>query len=106
MGMLAIGPMLGWTRRRPLLALLLAPTLFALSAYGAQHMPRRGHANALKGVALAGLTTTVLPIASAGATFQPVITSGKFQGIISAHTPNGSRKVMCVPLALTGIVCP
>jgi hypothetical protein len=39
----------------------------------------------------AGFSTTELPIASAGASFQTAITSGKFQGTIAAHTPIGSR---------------
>ena len=39
----------------------------------------------------AGLSTTVLPIASAGASFQTAIMSGKFHGMIPAQTPIGSR---------------
>lgn len=38
--------------------------------------------------------TTVFPAASAGATFIENMTSGKFQGIISAATPYGSLTVM------------
>ena len=53
----------------------------------------------------AGLSTTVLPAASAGATFQEAIVSGKFHGVMSATTPSGSRKVMSTPPA-TGIVLP
>jgi hypothetical protein len=37
--------------------------------------------------------TTVLPHASAGATFHAVSSSGKFQGTIAATTPIGSRSV-------------
>ena len=37
-----------------------------------------------------GFTTTVLPAASAGPTFQVVSISGAFQGVISAATPAGS----------------
>jgi hypothetical protein len=62
--------------------------------------------SAESGVSVAGLTTAVLPMASAGATFQAVISSGKFHGTTSAHTPSGSRKVMAVPLFATGSVCP
>ena len=47
--------------------------------------------SAVSGVFDAGLSTTLLPIASAGASFQTAITSGKFQGMIPAHTPTGSR---------------
>ncbi len=41
----------------------------------------------------AGLTTTVLPQARAGAIFQLAMLVGKFQGMISAQTPIGSRSV-------------
>jgi len=47
-----------------------------------------------------------LPAASAGATFQEAIVSGKFQGTIRATTPTGSRRVKSRPGALTGIVSP
>ena len=65
----------------------------------------RSSSIALSGVSSAGLRTIVLPAASAGATFQEAITSGKFQGTISPTTPSGSRNVMSTPPA-TGIVCP
>src|SRR5678816_767161 len=39
----------------------------------------------------AGLSTTVFPNASAGAVFHSGIATGKFHGVISATTPNGSR---------------
>ena len=45
----------------------------------------------MSGVFEAGFSTHVLPIASAGASFQTAITSGKFQGMIPAQTPTGSR---------------
>ena len=44
---------------------------------------------AVSGVELAGLSTTVLPAASAGAIFQASISSGKFHGITWAATPSG-----------------
>ncbi|CAM5691595.1 hypothetical protein SANTM175S_07060 [Streptomyces antimycoticus] len=44
---------------------------------------------ALRGVVSAGLRTTVLPVASAGAIFQASISSGKFQGMIWPATPRG-----------------
>ena len=47
--------------------------------------------SAVSGVLDAGFRTQVLPIASAGASFQTAITSGKFHGMIPAHTPTGSR---------------
>ena len=50
-------------------------------------------ASAVSGVWLAGLMMTVLPHASAGATFHAVSSSGKFHGTIAATTPTGSRSV-------------
>ena len=44
------------------------------------------------GVCSAGLSTTQLPAASAGASFQQAISSGKFQGMIWPTTPSGSWK--------------
>lgn len=42
-------------------------------------------------VCSAGLRITVLPHASAGATLNAAMTSGKFHGMIWAHTPTGPR---------------
>ena len=44
------------------------------------------------GVCSAGLRTNALPAASAGASFQVAIRIGKFHGMISPTTPNGSWK--------------
>ncbi|MNV70395.1 hypothetical protein D3C71_1633610 [compost metagenome] len=44
------------------------------------------------GVCSAGLSTTQLPAASAGASFQAAISSGKFHGMICPTTPSGSWK--------------
>ncbi len=52
--------------------------------------PRR---SALSGVCSAGFSTIVQPAASAGPSFQAAISSGKFHGMICAHTPTGSRRV-------------
>ena len=49
--------------------------------------------SAVRGVVSAGLRTTVLPVASAGASFHAAISSGKFHGMIWPHTPTGSRSV-------------
>ena len=49
------------------------------------------NSSAESGVDEAGLSTTVLPAARAGAIFQASISSGKFQGMICAATPSGSR---------------
>ena len=65
----------------------------------------RSNSSAVSGVSSAGLSTTVLPAASAGASFQDAIVSGKFHGTISATTPSGSRNVIATPPA-TGIVSP
>ena len=59
----------------------------------------------VSGVSSAGFSTTVFPAASAGATFQAAIVSGKFHGVMRPTTPSGSRKVMSTPPA-TGIVFP
>ena len=48
---------------------------------------------ALAGTALAGLNTTALPKASAGAIFQAAVAMGKFHGVMMATTPTGSRRV-------------
>ncbi len=44
------------------------------------------------GVCSAGLSTTVLPAASAGASFHAARVSGKFHGMIWPTTPSGSWK--------------
>ena len=49
--------------------------------------------SAVSGVCSAGLSTTVLPQASAAPSFQAAISSGKFQGMIWPTTPTGSRSV-------------
>ena len=45
----------------------------------------------VSGVCSASFMTTVQPVASAGPSFQAAIRSGKFQGMIWATTPTGSR---------------
>ncbi len=57
---------------------------------------------AVSGVSSAGLSTTVLPAASAGAKPHAAIGIGKFQGTMMPTTPSGSWKVTSVPPA-TGI---
>jgi hypothetical protein len=59
----------------------------------------------VSGVSSAGFSTTVLPAASAGATFVDSSHSGKFHGVINPTTPRGSRNVMSTPPA-TGMVLP
>ena len=43
----------------------------------------------MSGVVSAGFRTTVLPHASAGASFHAAMSSGKFHGMIWPHTPIG-----------------
>ena len=50
--------------------------------------------SAVSGVVSAGLSTTVLPAASAGASFQASISSGKFHGMICPATPSGPRRAV------------
>ena len=45
--------------------------------------------SAVSGVVSAGLSTHVLPVARAGASFHPAISSGKFHGITCPATPSG-----------------
>ena len=49
--------------------------------------------SAVSGVCSAGFSTIVQPAASAGATFQAAIRSGKFHGMICPATPTGSLRV-------------
>src|SRR5450830_913245 len=48
-------------------------------------------ARAVSGVSSAGLATTVQPAARAGAILRAIMAAGKFQGVITATTPTGSR---------------
>ena len=45
------------------------------------------------GVCSAGFRTMVQPAANAGPSFQAAMSKGKFQGMICATTPTGSRSV-------------
>ena len=51
------------------------------------------NSSAVSGVVSAGLSTTVLPAASAGAIFQASISSGKFHGMTWPATPSGCGSV-------------
>ena len=64
-------------------------------------------ASAVIGVWLAGLTTMVQPAANAGPALRVIIAAGKFQGVMAAHTPTGSRSAMMRCVSLTpGITSP
>src|SRR6266545_4308334 len=67
---------------------------------------RSASMSTLSGVYVAGLTTMAFPHARAGPIFHEAITSGKFHGVISAHTPTGSRRVTSRPGSWTGTVSP
>ena len=92
------------TSRWPTTEPLPATTLTTPSGMPASRhsSPRR---SAESGVSSAGLSTTVLPQASAGPSFQLAMLRGKFQGTMVPTTPSGSRKVMSTPPA-TGMVSP
>ena len=62
--------------------------------------------SAVIGVCSAGLSTTVFPIASAGADFHDVMAIGKFHGTMIPQTPTGSRNVISTPGAAPGMVWP
>ncbi len=49
------------------------------------------HSEAESGVSSAGLSTTVQPAASAGASFQDSSMNGVFHGVMSPATPTGER---------------
>ncbi|MNX87722.1 hypothetical protein D3C86_1196560 [compost metagenome] len=53
---------------------------------------RSSRCRMLTGVCSAGLRTTQLPAARAGASFQAAISRGKFHGMIWPTTPRGSWK--------------
>jgi hypothetical protein len=74
-------------------------------SFGEARLESSARRSALRGVSPAGLSTTVLAHASAGASFQLAMFRGKFHGVISPTTPSGSRKVMSTPPA-TGMVSP
>ena len=53
--------------------------------------------SAVTGVVSAGFSTAVFPHASAGASFQAAMSSGKFHGTICAATPSGSTARPPIP---------
>ena len=54
----------------------------------------RSTSAAVRGVALAGLTTLAHPAAMAGPSLRVIIAAGKFHGVIAAATPTGWRSTM------------
>ncbi len=59
---------------------------------GSRSPIKSAHSMIVAGVCSAGFSTTQLPAASAGASFQQAISSGKFHGMIWPTTPSGSWK--------------
>src|SRR5690625_1811799 len=72
-----------------------APVITLLTPLG---MPaccaKYANANAVKGVASAGLMTIVHPAANAAPALRVIMAAGKFQGVIAAQTPTGWRVTM------------
>ena len=62
--------------------------------------------SAVSGVCSAGFSTTEQPAASAGASFQAAISSGKFQGSTSPTTPIGSLTIIATTLSAVGAILP
>ncbi len=54
----------------------------------------QANAKAEKGVSSEGFNTTVQPAASAGPTLRVIMAAGKFQGVMAATTPTGSRSTI------------
>jgi hypothetical protein len=54
---------------------------------------------ALSGAISLGLSTTVHPVARAGATFDATWFSGQFHGVMRPQTPIGSRRTIPAPIS-------
>ena len=61
---------------------------------------------ALSGDFSEGLSTTLLPAASAGPSFQQASSSGKFQGTMAPTTPIGSRSISASASRPVGAISP
>ncbi len=95
----------GWvTKRWPTIEPLPGSTVNTSSGSPASRASSASRI-AVIGVSSAGLSTTVLPAASAGAKPQPAIGIGKFHGTMTLTTPSGSWNVTSRPPA-TGICRP
>jgi hypothetical protein len=68
---------------------------------------RTARARAERGVCGAGFRTTVQPAARAGDTLRVTMAFGKFQGVMAAHTPMGSRRTWIrLSVVVAGMVSP
>ncbi|MCY1439783.1 hypothetical protein D9M71_560330 [compost metagenome] len=79
------------TKASPISAPAPTTTLNAPAGSPASSKIRARSRPPVTGVSLAGLTTTVLPRARAGARERAVRCSGKFHGLITPITPSGTR---------------
>ena len=79
--------MSGWLDRRAPTS--RPPATAVRTSAGRTRFSTSIRASTLSGVYSEGLTTTVLPIRSAGATCQMVIIIGQFHGPIAPTTPTG-----------------
>ena len=68
---------------------LSAVIMFRTSAGMPARIANSAAARAVNGVSSAGLMMTGQPAAKAGATLRVIMASGKFHGVIAAHTPIG-----------------
>ncbi len=85
----------------------LAGTRFSTPAGRPASSASTARARADRGVSSAGLATTVQPAARAGPNLRAIIATGKFQGVITATTPTGSRRAsICRPATGAGITSP
>ena len=74
------------------MAMLLAPSatsMFSTPGGRPARIASSAAASAVSGVSSAGLMMTGQPAASAGATLRVIMASGKFHGVMAAHTPIG-----------------
>ena len=67
---------------------------------------RAASASVVKGVADAGLATSVQPAANAAPALRVSMAAGKFQGVIAATAPTGSRKLSTVSPVEVSITAP
>ena len=83
---------IGWRTRAPPAS---PPPVTTLRTPGGKPASRASSASliAVSDVSGDGYSTTVLPAARAGPSFQEVSSIGKFHGTMAATTPSGSRRV-------------
>ena len=80
----------GWATKRSPITLPLPGRICSTPSGSPASRASSPMRSALSGVSSAGLTTTVLPAASAGAKPQPAMAMGKFHGTMTPTTPSGS----------------